>query len=96
MNLTKTKICKQVITKVSISEFTIYVCNQQLQPQHNHDTGNNIAHTSSLGHRFPNFLAHRHLWLRKIIMDPHPHTQCPDNRYPKLIFCISELLLVRY
>jgi hypothetical protein len=56
-----------------------------------------MAHISSLGHCFPNFLARRPLWFWKITMDPHilTHIECPDNRYPKLNIYISELILVR-
>ena len=35
-------------------------------------------------------------WLRKITTDPHiladAHTECPDDRYPKLKIYISELI----
>ena len=90
-----------MITKVSISEFTIYVRNQQTQSQYNHDTGNkNITHINSLGHCFPNFLVLRPLWIRKTTTNPHVLThitiECTDNRYPKLNIYISELILVRY
>jgi hypothetical protein len=90
-----------MITTVSISEFTIHVQNQQLQSQYNHDIGNkNMAHISSLGHRFPNFLVLRPHWIWKITTDPHILThinvECTDNRDPKLNICISELILVRY
>ena len=90
-----------MISKVSISEFRIYVRNQQLQPQYNHDTGNkNMAHMSSLGQCFPNFLVLRPLWIWKITTDPqtltHINIECMDNRYPKLNIYISELIFVRY
>jgi hypothetical protein len=101
LNLTKIKICEQMITKVSISEFTIYVQNQQIQSQYNHDKGNkNIAHISSLGHCFPNFLVLRPLWIQKTTTDPHILThiniECTDNKHSKLNIYISELILVRY
>jgi len=59
-----------------------------------------MAHISSLGHRFPNFLVLRLLSIWKITTDPHILThiniQCTDNRYPKLNIYNSELILVRY
>jgi hypothetical protein len=40
------------------------------------------------------------LWHRKTTLDPHilAHVtiQCPDNEYPKLKICISELILGSY
>jgi hypothetical protein len=39
-------------------------------------------------------------WLRKITTDPHilayVKIECPDDRYPKLKICISELILDSY
>ena len=44
------------------------------------------------------FLLAEPFWLRKIITDPHiltdVNTVRPDDRYPKLKICISELILV--
>jgi hypothetical protein len=46
------------------------------------------------------FLLMDSLWLRKITTDPHilPHVnvECPDDRYPKLKICISEMISDRY
>jgi len=64
-----------MITKVSIPEFTIYVRNQQIQSQYNHDKGNKkIAYISSLGHCFPSFHVLRPFWIRKMATDPHIFT----------------------
>jgi hypothetical protein len=39
-------------------------------------------------------------WLRKITTDPHilahVNAECPDDKYPKLIIYISEMILDSY
>jgi hypothetical protein len=43
-----------------------------------------------------NFFSHEPSWLRKITTDPHTiahvNINCPDDGYPKLQMCISELI----